>query len=72
MLRQGYLFAEAYQRAWTYITGVGGFLPTKASAKGGRDELDPLPRPGHYDMGREDGLMAVALVQLSKVVAEYL
>jgi len=21
--------------------------PTKASAKGGRDELDPLPRPGH-------------------------
>ena len=22
--------------------------PTKASAKGGRDELDPRPRPGHY------------------------
>jgi hypothetical protein len=24
------------------------YSPTKASAKGGRDEMDPLPRPGHY------------------------
>jgi hypothetical protein len=34
------------------------YPPTKASAKGGRDELDPLPRPGHYSMRSRASRMA--------------
>jgi len=40
------LFAEAYQTQLTQLALAS--QPNESIGEGGRDELDPLPRPGHY------------------------